>query len=143
MPTEAWLNQDHQFSPGQPLFRSDRRFAVWAYTVSHSQLLLRAGAADGQFRIDILFKPVEAMKVRTNYDGLTIRCATTGEHDRILAATGQTGAGLRVLVLETAGDIDYVVTGAVGWKEDHGQDRDPSALAFFPPGTDPGRILPA
>jgi hypothetical protein len=142
MQTEAWLNRDHQFSPGQPLFRSDRSFAVWAYTVSHSQLLLRAGADDGQARIDILFKPVEAMKVRTNYDGLTIRCATTDEHDQILVASGQTGARLRVLILETAGEMDYVVTGAVGWKEDDGHDRDPSTLAFFPPGTDPGRILP-
>ncbi|HEY0530348.1 MAG TPA: hypothetical protein VGD29_01975 [Actinoplanes sp.] len=142
MHTEAWLNQEHQFPPGQRLFQSDRSFAVWAYTVSHSQLLLRTRAVDGQSRIDILFKPVEAMKVRTDYDGLTIRCATADEHDQILAATGQTEAGLRVLILETASEVDYVVTGAVGWKEDHGQDRDPSALAFFPPGSDPGRILP-
>jgi hypothetical protein len=143
MQTEAWLNQDHQFPPGQPLFRSDRSLTVWAYTVSHSQLLLRTRAADGQPRIDVLFKPVEAMKVRTDYEGLTIRCATSDENDQILAASGQTGAGLRVLILDSAGEMDYVVTGAIGWKEDHGQDRDPSTLAFFPPGTDPGRILPA
>jgi hypothetical protein len=47
MHPEAWLNQEHQFPPGQRLFQSDRGFAVWAYTVSHSQLLLRTRAADG------------------------------------------------------------------------------------------------
>ncbi len=45
-------------------------------------------------------------------------------------------------MLETAGELDYVVTRAVGWREDDGQDRDPSALAFFPSGADPGWILP-
>ena len=142
MQTEAWLNQDDQFPPGQRLFRSDRSFALWAYTVSHSQLLLRTRTVDERSRIDILFKPVDAMKIRAAYDGLAIRCATLEEHDRILAATGPTGAGLKVLILETAGETDYVVTGAVGWKEDHGQDHDPSTLAFIPPGSDPGRILP-
>jgi hypothetical protein len=141
MQTEAWLNQDHQFPPGQELLRSDRSFAVWAYTVSHSQLLLRTRTADGQSRIDILFKPVEAMKVRTDYDGLVIRCATVTEHEQALAATGHAGRAYRVLMLETAGGLDYVVAGAVGWKEDHGENRDPSSLAFFPPGSDPRRIL--
>jgi hypothetical protein len=48
----------------------------------------------------------------------------------------------RVLMLESADGLDYVVTGAVGWREDHGEDCDPSALAFLPPGTDPGSSLP-
>jgi hypothetical protein len=142
MRTEAWLSQDHQFSPGQQVFRSERSFAVWAYTVSHSQLLLRTRTTDGRSRVDILFKPVEAMKVRTDYNGLTIRCATAEEHDQILAATRHAGRPYRVLMLETADELDYIVTGAVGWKEDHGKDRDPSTLAFFPPGSDPTRILP-
>jgi hypothetical protein len=45
-------------------------------------------------------------------------------------------------MLETADGLDYVVTGAVGWREDQGEDRDPSTLAFFPPGTDRARIPP-
>lgn len=138
---EAWLNQDHQYRRGQELFRSDRSFAVWAYTVSHSQLLLRTRTVYGQPRIDVLFKPVEAMKIRTDYDGLIVRCATVEEHEEILTATGH-ARGRHVLVLETAGQPDYVVTGAFGWKRDDGDDRDPSALAFFAPGSDPRRILP-
>lgn len=142
MRSEAWLNQDHQFVPGQELFRSVRRFSVWAYTVSHRQLLLRTRTADGQSRIDVLFKPVLAMKVRIDYDGLAIRCATGEEQEQILATAEHLGRSYRVLMLETTGGLDYVVTTSVGWREDQGQDRDPSSLAFFPPGSDPKRLLP-
>ena len=48
----------------------------------------------------------------------------------------------RVLMLESADGLDYVVTGAAGWREDHGEDCDPSALAVLPPGTNPGSSLP-
>ncbi|MFR9778703.1 hypothetical protein ACL02O_21980 [Micromonospora sp. MS34] len=99
--------------------------------------------ADGQPRIDILFKPVEAMKLRTEYEGLVIRCGTVAERDRILASSGLAGEALRVLVIETAGNFDYVVTSAVGWLEDDGRDNDPSSLGFFPPASDPTRILPS
>jgi hypothetical protein len=142
MPVDEWLSQDHQFRPGQRLFRSDRNFKVWAYSVSHRQLLLRSPAVDGRTRIDILFKPVEAMKVHSGYGTMIIRCATADEHHRILAATGCAKPSRRVLILQTDHDLDYVVTGAVGWTEDHGQDNDPSPLAFFPPGFDPTRLLP-
>jgi hypothetical protein len=142
MQIEAWLNQDRQFVLGQEIFRSERDFAVWAFTVSHSQLLLRTRATDRQPRIDILFKPVKAMKLRTEYKGLVIRCGTAAERDPILASSGLAGRTLRVLIVETAEGSGYVVTGAIGWREDGGQDHDPSTLAFFPPGSDPGRILP-
>ena len=42
MQTDAWLNQDDDFTPGRVLFRSERTFQVWAYSLSHSQL--RSGA---------------------------------------------------------------------------------------------------
>jgi len=138
---EAWLNRDSQFIAGQEIFRSERDFSVWAFTVSHSQLLLRARATDGQSRIDVLFKPVEAMKLRTEYEGLVVRCATAAERDRVLASTGSGGKARQVLVIETTAGFDYVVTGAVGWREDNGRDNDPSSLALFPPGSDPNRIL--
>lgn len=142
MQGEAWLDQDHHYQPGRELFRSERSFALWAYTVSHSQLLLRTRTTGGQPRIDVLFKPVEAMKIRTDYDGLVIRCATPAEHQEVLAESGEAKPGRRLLILETAGESDHVVTGAFGWKQDDGGDHDPSALAFFAPGSDPTRILP-
>jgi hypothetical protein len=96
-----------------------------------------------QSRIDIVFKPIEAMKVRIEYDGLVIRCATPAEAEQIyIENTGiDHGRGARCLILETGGDRDYVVTYAVGWEEDMQDDRDPSKLAGFAPGTDPNRIL--
>ncbi|ASW57210.1 hypothetical protein CIK06_28330 [Plantactinospora sp. KBS50] len=124
-----WLTQDQQFAPGRELFRCDRQFAVWAYTISHSQLVLRARTTgtDGHrpTRIDVLFKPVEAMKTRMEYrDGLVIRCATTDERDRILADAGLVGTNFRVFVLPTPDGLDHVVTMGVGWCEDEREDRE-------------------
>ena len=147
MRSQAWLNQDHQFAPGKELFRSDRKFSLWAYTVSHSQLLLRsrtvAPGGGSRSRIDVLFKPAEGVKTRIDYHGLVIRCATDDERQHILAETGNEDRSLRVFVLESTGGLDYVVAGAVGWREDGEEDRDPSRLAFFAPASDPKRILPS
>ncbi|MCW3818618.1 hypothetical protein ONA91_29685 [Micromonospora sp. DR5-3] len=146
MRSAAWLNKNDQFAPGKELFRSKRRFSVWAYALSHSQLLLRARTTtdDGrrQPRIDILFKPVDAMKTRMDYDGLVLRCATTEERERILGQTNRT-ADNQVFIIESGETVDYVVARAVGWQEDDQQDREPSALAFFVPATDPTRLLPS
>ncbi|WP_329246339.1 hypothetical protein OG417_51480 [Actinoallomurus sp. NBC_01490] len=140
-----WLNTTDRFVPGAELFRSDRAFTVWAYTISHSQLLLRTRTTmqDGsrQSRIDIVFKPVRAMKVRIEYDGLVIRCATPAEARRISGADTGIHDDAHCLILETGNDHDYVITYAVGWEEDMETDRDPSKLAGFPPGSDPNRIL--
>ena len=147
MRSKAWLNQDNDFAPGKELFRSERYFAVWAYSLSHSQLLLRAPTTTSegrrQSRIDLLFKPVDAVKTRMGYDGVVLRCATIEEHERILRETGRTGDENRVFVLESGGSADYVVAMAVGWQEDDRDDRDPSGLAFFVGATDPTRLLPA
>lgn len=97
---------------------------------------------EGLSRIDVLFTSVRAMKVRTEYDSLRIRCATGDERERILADVGQGVGTRRVFVLETADGLDHVIAGAMGWREDDDSDAAPSALAFFPPGTHPERILP-
>jgi hypothetical protein len=141
MHMRKWLNTDDQFVPGAELFRSDRAFTVWAYTISHSQLLLRTRTTENQSRIDILFKPVRAMKLRIEYDGLVIRCATQPEAERIQGENTGTTRSAHCLILETAGESDYVMTHAFGWQEDLESDHDPSHLAGFVPGTDPNRIL--
>ena len=142
---KSWFGSNKQFTPGAELFRSDRFFSVWACTLSHGQLLLRSQTViDGQrrSRIDVLFKPVEAMKTRMRYEGLTIRCATANECDRVLDETGLAEWSPRVFMLITGDGLDYVVAGAVGWQEDDQGDRQPSSLAFFVGGTDPTRLLP-
>lgn len=87
---------------------------------SHSQLLLRATVApDRPTRVDVLFKPVDLMKVRSRYEGLRIRCATVAEETAIRAGTPGLGETARCLVLEPGGGgADYVFAEAVGWHED-------------------------
>ncbi|GII86785.1 hypothetical protein Ssi03_47750 [Sphaerisporangium siamense] len=145
MLARAWLNTDDQFVPGTELFRSDRYFSVWAYTVSHGQLLLRTSTATrgegDQSRIDVLFKPVRVTKLQHAYHGLVIRCATQEEASWIHAENSGIDQRSRCLILESAGIRDYIVTLAVGWEEDMETARDPSRLAHFAPGSDLSRIL--
>ncbi|WP_328414580.1 hypothetical protein OG470_20565 [Micromonospora sp. NBC_00389] len=119
--TQDWLNTADRFAPGRELFRSHRRFRLWAQTVSHGQLLLRSPrSSDHPTRIDVLFKPVSAQKVRWIYDGLVIRCPSGVEQERIQQQMpgGLRGMDDRVFALETADSLDWVVAMAVGWHED-------------------------
>jgi len=99
-----WLETDDRLAPGTEIFRSDRRFVLWAY--ADGRLLLRS---TGETTIDLMFEGVEAIKVRDGLDGLTISCATAAEADRI--------GGGRVFLLATQGRTDHVVGRAVGWHE--------------------------
>jgi hypothetical protein len=84
----AWLDTDLQLAPGSEIFRSERRFALWAYSAGHRRLLLR-GTADGahETTIDLLFEPVGAIKLQDGYDGLVIRCADAEEDCALIAPT--------------------------------------------------------
>jgi hypothetical protein len=114
----AWLDTDDRLIPGSEIFRSDRRFALWAY--AEGRLLLRS---TGETTIDLMFAPVEAVKIRDGLDGLAIRCATEDEARRI--------GGRRVFLLRTEGRTDYVVGEAVGWHEGV---LEPTRHSFFDTG---------
>jgi hypothetical protein len=113
--------QDHELRPGAVVFRSDRRFSMEAYSASHSQLLLRSNPVeeDDDTTIDLLFKPVEAVKIRDGYAGLVVRCATSLETNAIIVATPGVRAdrGDRVFMLESQDRSDYVISMAFGWRE--------------------------
>ncbi|MFC7219228.1 hypothetical protein ACFQLX_13775 [Streptomyces polyrhachis] len=120
----TWLNQDHQFLHGKELFRSERRFHPLAYTASHGQLLMRSvGRPDTpgepETTIDLLFKPAAVVKIREDYRGLAIRCASEAESEQVKAdyTTMAFARNDRVFVLESQGESDYVVAMAVGWIE--------------------------
>ncbi|MFF7146135.1 hypothetical protein [Streptomyces nodosus] len=124
MMDSTWFNNDHQLIPGKELFRSERRFHLLAYAASHGQLLMRSIGQPGtpgepETTIDLLFKPAAAVKIRDDYRGLSIRCATAAESEQVKAeyASVSFGRGDRVFVLESQGEADYVVAMAVGWKE--------------------------
>jgi hypothetical protein len=125
-----WFGDGSAPAPGAELFRSRRGFRVWEQTVSHGQLLLRAVDTDRPTRVDLLFKPVRAMRLRAGYDGLAVRCATEDE----AAAVGRELPGLdlagdRVFVLDSGPARDFVVAGTFGWHEDDRVDLVPSALS--------------
>lgn len=124
--TKAWFNKHHQLVPGRELFRSERRFQIWAYTTSHGQLLIRATPrfwpdepGDGDdTTIDVLFKPLRALKLRDSLDGLVIRCARADETSQIMdSAPGVDWTESHVFILESQGQADYVVSMAMGWEE--------------------------
>ncbi|MQY07261.1 hypothetical protein [Actinomadura macrotermitis] len=136
MTNRDWLNTDHQLIPGLEVFRSDRRFQLWAYSVSHSQLLLRSNAGEDrqgcshETTIEVMFKPVTTVKIRDAYNGLAIRCATPEEAERIKTSTPSIEflRDDRVFALETQGETDYVIAMAVGWHEDI---LSPTRLSFY------------
>ena len=52
-------------------FKSDRKFCVFSYGISHGPLLLRSGKiAQHQTRIDVLIKDVRALEIRSWFEGL-------------------------------------------------------------------------
>ncbi|GAA0602368.1 hypothetical protein [Actinomadura livida] len=120
-----WLYQEHQMTPGTEIFRSDRRFFLEAYSASHSQLLLRSHWGDDELgqshetTIDILFKPVDALKIETGLDGLVIRRANATEEAQIKTSLAKDRRSLdvRVFLLESRSTTGYIVSMAVGWRE--------------------------
>jgi hypothetical protein len=54
-------------------FKSDRKFPLFSYQISHGPLLLRSGRTDEcQTRIDLLILDVRAMEIRSWFDGVEI-----------------------------------------------------------------------
>jgi hypothetical protein len=123
-----WYSTADMPSPGTELFSSTRTIRLWQQTVSHGQLLLRAVGTGQPTRVDLLFKPVAAMRLHSEYDGLVVRCATEDERTA-LGVELPDGSDESVFVLESVGTQDFVVAGMFGWHEDEGKDNEPSALS--------------
>lgn len=120
--TKAWLHRDDQLPPGKELFRSERRFQMWAYTASHGQLLLRSTPrlreASDDTTIDLLFKPLGTLSLTGNLDGLIIRTASQEEATELRYQFPELHwNGLHGFILESQGRSGYVISAAVGWEE--------------------------
>ncbi|GIF67392.1 hypothetical protein Ais01nite_54270 [Asanoa ishikariensis] len=108
MIADRWLCNDHDFPPGAELFRSERAFHVVAYTISHGQLLLSSPApAEDGTTVQLLFKPVEELRLRSYFDGLVVS----------VAARQEEAPGRRLLTLAGQGFEGYVVCMAFGWRQ--------------------------
>jgi hypothetical protein len=108
------------------LYRSDRYFKVWQYTVSHRRLLLRSSRdRPPATRIDIHMGGIGLMVLRPFYEGLLIREGTNEE--RALVAE-QYSVEVDPGTLFTFGPdlTSFVVGSRPQWHEDEGDSRTPS-----------------
>jgi hypothetical protein len=111
-------------------YTSERRFLMINYSISHSLLLFRSNKPDEQsMRIDILFKDVRAMEIRSWFDGITIEQVDSS----FLAGYSSRPAemmehGNRVYALKGRGWSGFIVGGIVSYNEDDKMMTEPSAL---------------
>jgi hypothetical protein len=102
-----------------------RVFQLWAYTVSHGQLLLRSTKAEGlPTRIDLLFKDVVALKLPSTFNELSVSEATAEDVGLSLTVVG----GRSVWRVAGPGFDGFVAAGAMVAHEDDGEYGDPSAV---------------
>ncbi|MEU5083690.1 MULTISPECIES: hypothetical protein [Streptomyces] len=113
-------------STGCEMFRSDRYFRVWQYSVGHRRLLLRSSRdMPPATRIDIHFANVDLMLLRPHYDGLVIHRADAGECEKAGLDYGVEVKPGRLFVLGD-GLRSFVVSAPPQWHEDEGTMDDPS-----------------
>ena len=127
----------HQLTAGAVLFAWQREFTLWGYTGSHSVMLFRSAKGDPDqdgpaTRIDLVFKPVAALSVRTHYETLTVRVASAERTAQILGRLDGAWPDQRVLELIGANTVEpagHIVCMAVGCHEDEGENWEPSPFA--------------
>ena len=111
---------------GPELFRSDRYFKVWQYTVGHRRLLLRSSRdRPPETRIDVHFANVSIMVLRPSYEGLVIRRADDEECEKVGLDYGVEVLPGRLFALGH-GLRSFVVSAPPQWHEDEGEMDDPS-----------------
>jgi hypothetical protein len=85
---------------------ASRRFQLWAFTVSHGQLLLCSPKGDGgPTRVDVLFKPVRRMDLPTVMNGVRIEAVVKGRFR--LSGTDWEGEVLAGTVASAEDDLDF------------------------------------
>jgi hypothetical protein len=112
------------------LFDSTRHFRLWRATASHGLLLLRSNKSATQTtRVEVLFKPVRALKLRASFDGLRVREPNDLERSEIFAEAGEPdNSEARIFVVESGTFRGYVVASAMQVVEDDGEYDELSSL---------------
>ncbi|WP_144122488.1 hypothetical protein [Catellatospora sichuanensis] len=113
------------------LFQSERHFKVWAYSVSHCRLLLRATKEGGlPSRIDLYFSGVDRMLLRPHYQGIRVAVADPLEVEEYHRRFGEIPPRYTLFTLEP--DLaGFVVAGIMQSHEDEGGFQDPSFFGRF------------
>lgn len=96
--------------PALPLAFPHRRFRLWSYVPSHSELVLRTEFQPGELHTELLFKPVYEIKLPVSLDGgLIVDVADQSARDAALRHLDATSTDGRVFTI-TAGHVTgYVV----------------------------------
>ncbi len=98
-----------------------RKFQLWIYTVSHSQLLLRSTKDNkNDTRVDILFKPVSFIQIPHTVHGLSIREIDI-QSARDLALKMPHQPSEKIFELTTPEGHFYIVAGSCTVHEDTGE----------------------
>jgi hypothetical protein len=122
-------------APGAELFRSDRRFHLVAHTISHGTTLVRSWEnGDGTraaTRIDLAFQTTHFLKLRRDYDGITIRVPAESDLESLGREVGAPSDRLhdRPLLVQSRGITDFVAASGFAWVEDCGDPFGPGAFA--------------
>jgi hypothetical protein len=115
------------------IIKSDRRFQIWNYTVSHSSLLFRSTKSDGvPTRIDVLFKGVSEFHLPTSFTGLSLTKASDADVQRLcsLRPSLSLGKDRKVFKVQGLDFVGYVAALIAVCHEDEGEYDAPS---FFDP----------
>ena len=111
-------------------FKSDRKFSVFSYSVSHGPLLLRSGRTNEHpTRIDVLILDVRAMEIRSWFEGFEIALVDQDYlRDFRSRPAEMMEPGLNVYATSGKGWQGFIVGGKLFVHEDGADFTAPSAL---------------
>jgi hypothetical protein len=112
-------------------FKSNRKFSVFSYSLSHGPLLLRSGRTDEHHtRIDVLILDVRAMEIRSWFDGFEIALVDQDYlRDFRSRPAEMMQPGLNVYAISGKGWQGFIVGGNLWVHEDEADFMAPSAFA--------------
>ena len=111
--------------------RFSRKFQIWSYSVSHSQLLLRSPKEDSaeNTRVDLLFKNVGWINLPSILDDVIVSEISISEAGSVIAGIDSHLLRTRKLIsLKSSTSVGFVIAGAFVWREDTGEYFEPSPL---------------
>lgn len=112
----------------------DRKFLIWKYSPSHSQLLLRSGKDDQhKTLIDILFKGVDLIHIPTHFHRFRITEISKEEFKALHLSIGSSDdLEDRYFQVEGDGWKGFVVASSFFWIEEDAEYNDASRLFDVP-----------
>ncbi|QSY51418.1 MULTISPECIES: hypothetical protein [Streptomyces] len=114
----------------QELVEWERKFRIWHYSVSFSQLLLRSVNVDEHdSRVDVLFSNVKALHLPTSFDRLRIDRLEGPEIQEVIHEELQDLGRTKVFLLN--GAKFFVQATHCQWHEDIGGPSTPSRFGPF------------